>query len=547
MKIRNLALIIVLITLAACKTVKINKDGFAWKSFDSSERDQLVDLSNYASPNDRDNQNKNKIVIVCASGGGSRAAAFTTGIMLEMERISINSTDNYPESNVLNEIDYFSTVSGGGWGASSYIAYLYQKNKYSTAEYIKAIADYNKSLPSWATQTQSIESFSTFNSYEKYLANRSDFRYYKYQIPLILTFRFGAAKSDKIMTNRLNAGYLGWSYREFIESRTWPFLHPVDTTYTTADEIMLGDVFKPKGEKCYMPLLIANTTNIDNYKLVPFTPDRLNYWGVNEYTHYLTGSQLLPSPDDINQIPLASGIKASSGIPFALSSSTFRARKRDNYSQQSINYYLHLQDGGIIDQQGMHTAKSILLSSNIDKKENRIVFIIDASSTGIENKKKFKKKNASRFYNLWRVVAPFSTPDAQYALTRERVKLFEQEYNCTVVYLGTEILLDPSINYKNRIQPKSLPRRKKNVEEYFYSKYKTVKDSTTEFLNFDINERTLLYSYISQNVSTWFASNGAKFKGRLLHDDNSTAKIMFLAGRGVVQLKRSEIGILFNR
>lgn len=543
-----LFLIAVGLVLVSCKTIKPNDDNFAWKSFDNSEKDQSVDFSIYESPNNRLGQNEKKIVIVSSSGGGSRAAAFTTGILLELEKI-ILPNDSTLSSNVLHEVDYFSTTSGGGWGASSYIAYLYQKQKYSQPDYKKAISDFNKSLSEEKYEKESIEPFPTFNSYEKYLANRSDYRYFKYQIPLIFTFRFGAAKSDMIMTNRLNAGYLGWSYRDYIESKTWGILNPgVKYLKNSADEITLGDVFKSKGEKSYLPMLIANTTNIDNFKLIPFTPDRLNYWGVTEYRHYLNGFEKISTTEDLNNIPLASATKASSGIPFAMSSSTFPALKKDIYSNRNINYYLHLQDGGFVDRQGLHSTKAILLDSSNStlKKENRIVIIIDSSSSGVVNNKKFKKKNAGRFYNLKRVASPFSIPDAQYTLTRENVKLFEDEYNCTVVYLGMEVLLDKSIKSISDSRA-DMPTNKKKVEEYFYTRYPRVQKTTDEFLNFNLNERKMLFSYVSQYVPTWFTSKGSKFKGRVLTDDNSSAKILFLAGRGVVQLKRATIESIFKQ
>ena len=532
--------------LNSCKTVKVSDESYAWKSFDNSEKDQSVDLSTYSSPNDRPGQDPKKLVIVCASGGGSRAASFTTGIMLELEKIGIEQHTKIT-SNVLDEIDYFSTVSGGGWGASSYLAYLYMKDRYSTPKYQDAISRYNSSLPSKDFKRLSVEHYPTFNSYESYLANRADFRYYKGQIPLILTFWFGAAKSDMKMTNRLNAGYLGRSYRREVESSIWNHMYPGATfREDSVSSITLGDVFKKKGDPSYMPMLITNATNIDNYKLIPFTPDRLEYWGVKQYRHYMSKDfQDVNNAVDLGQIPLASGTKASSGIPFGMSCSTFPATKRDNYSNRDIDYYLHLQDGGIIDQQGMHSAKSILLQNpDIKDKKNRIVLIIDASSSGIDNKKKFKKKNAGRIYNASRVMAPFSTPDSQYPLTRERVKLFEREYNCTVIYLGTEVLIDKNSNFIPA--SKILPSKKRDVENYFYKKYSIVKNDVKGFLNSDIDERKLLYTYISQNVPTWFNSKGSKFKGKYFLDENSTAKIMFLAGRGVVQLKGDEIKSIFN-
>ncbi|MDO6680212.1 patatin-like phospholipase family protein [Shewanella sp. 4_MG-2023] len=56
-------------------------------------------------------------IIVSSSGGGARAAAFTLGVLSELQDNIVGK-----DSNLLNEVDYFSTVSGGGWGVASYLS-----------------------------------------------------------------------------------------------------------------------------------------------------------------------------------------------------------------------------------------------------------------------------------------------------------------------------------------------------------------------------------------------------------------------------------------
>jgi predicted acylesterase/phospholipase RssA len=60
-------------------------------------------------------------VMVAVSGGGARAAAFALGVLAEMETLG-SWTVAPGGGNPLNEIDYFSSVSGGGWGAAAYLA-----------------------------------------------------------------------------------------------------------------------------------------------------------------------------------------------------------------------------------------------------------------------------------------------------------------------------------------------------------------------------------------------------------------------------------------
>jgi hypothetical protein len=58
----------------------------------------------------------NTHVVVAASGGGARASAFTLGVLSELQQRKLGESSNY-----LREIDYFSSVSGGGWGVASYL------------------------------------------------------------------------------------------------------------------------------------------------------------------------------------------------------------------------------------------------------------------------------------------------------------------------------------------------------------------------------------------------------------------------------------------
>jgi len=71
-----------------------------------------VTLTGYKSVQSRDikRQNPNIALGVSIAGGGSRAQYFGTGVLLGLEEIASKET---PSSNFLQEIDYFSTVSGG--------------------------------------------------------------------------------------------------------------------------------------------------------------------------------------------------------------------------------------------------------------------------------------------------------------------------------------------------------------------------------------------------------------------------------------------------
>lgn len=87
-----------------------------------------VNLNEYKSVQDRDNriQNPNIALGVAISGGGSRAQFFSMGILLGLEEIQEDNSSR----NFLNEIDYFSTVSGGCYSAGYYLTILKNRLQY---------------------------------------------------------------------------------------------------------------------------------------------------------------------------------------------------------------------------------------------------------------------------------------------------------------------------------------------------------------------------------------------------------------------------------
>lgn len=514
--------------LTACtKYVNVNKKKYQWKSFDSSTN-QSIDLSQYKSPNLRPGQDPDKLVILCATGGGSRAASFTIGTLLELEKVlNDNSAGRDSTKNVLSEVDYFSTASGGGWGASSYIAFLYQKNKYGITK---------------------LNPFLTYNSYEKILVNAIDAAYAKYQLKYFLGGIFSKnfnSISGSVMMDRLNYGYLGQGPRTIIEDSIWKQHNNSEFDKDSVKEITLDDVFTLKNstKTPVLPMFIANATNLSNYMVVPFTPDRLHWWGVRQYM-YTTKYGPRPEPvepagilskEKLLEVSLAAGIKASSSVPGFIGSSTFESLK------DSTEYILRLEDAGITDNFGLHTVKAILKQEEkILEKQKRIVIIIDASSSGVKSASEGKKK-ISRINSVLKFAA--AAPDAQYPITRERIVALEKEYNCTVIYLGTETLLDPNLGLGGTV-PDEISVLKKTAEDSFYTTYlHTLKDP--QFYNsVSMSERALLYEYIRTYVSTWFNAKGTNAKGKYkqnISDAKGTGRIMTLAGRSVVQLKKHEI------
>lgn len=86
-----------------------------------------VDLTGYKSPQQRIGpQDANLALTIAISGGGFRASNFSAGVLAGLEQI--NPPDGR-SGNCLCQVDYFSTVSGGGFTAAAYFSSLYDYMK----------------------------------------------------------------------------------------------------------------------------------------------------------------------------------------------------------------------------------------------------------------------------------------------------------------------------------------------------------------------------------------------------------------------------------
>lgn len=79
-----------------------------------------IDLDLYGSQSLRRGQTLPDVdVMVTASGGGQRSAAFTLGVLTELQSMELPAGSG---GDWLSEVDYFTSVSGGGWAVGAYLA-----------------------------------------------------------------------------------------------------------------------------------------------------------------------------------------------------------------------------------------------------------------------------------------------------------------------------------------------------------------------------------------------------------------------------------------
>jgi hypothetical protein len=325
-------------------------------------------LDQYASVQDRPGQDKNTTVVVAISGGGFRAANLGIGALLAMEDIGLSYGDR--ESNLLKEVDYFTTVSGGGLAAGLYLQGLLSAPRGTQADF---------RLGEYLAQQRGSAMADRLPAIQKTLFWRI----------------FGYSLRPDVLAGPIDRGdYLqDWLDRTVLKRTTCP----TGTAGPGGCSWMLGDVFKRKGELPVTPYWITNATNFTNGEIFSFTPDNLRARKVKGYTH--RGHKVtLQGGEDVFNVPLALGMRTSSNFPVGLPATTLSVDDGEN---------LKLSDGGQADNLAFYSALDILYqdgrawaagqdkgtrqkrspSGNTPPKatQRRILVLIDAFNGGLGN------------------------------------------------------------------------------------------------------------------------------------------------------------------
>lgn len=291
-----------------------------------------VSLSDYKSVQERDSnfQNPNIALGIGISGGGSRAQFFSMGVLLGLEEIQETNSNR----NFLNEIDYFSTVSGGCYSAGYYLTIL--KNKL-----------YNDNC--------------TFNEF--YFSKADAYKDYVDKSASILSLLNNSRneKGDKIsMTQKLDSEVLQYD-----------IINP-ENPDKFKTQMLLSDFFVPKESKNtpYLPMMVANGTAYNNGERIPFMPHIIRGLNLNSSLAPNKASISL-NENEINDgynFPLTYAITASSAFPGVLPKVKFGVK-----NQEKI---LCIIDGGASDNMGYKTLIELLHNdAKVDDKNKKALFI----------------------------------------------------------------------------------------------------------------------------------------------------------------------------
>lgn len=345
-----------------------------------------LDLGSYASMQSRPGpQNPQTAVAAAISGGGHRAANFGVGALLELEDIRLGRS----RSNALQEIDYFSTVSGGGFAAGSYLTTLH--------DYLASSAP---SLETPSVQNFSFgEFFSGVHSSESGIMESDEF-----------CSQCTPQRMPVCVRRNLERGYRAPVLQAFLKPKVW-FTHKdrgdyleekIDSKLLGAcwrsndqeNSMVLGDVMPSKSKAPTLPFWVTNSTVYANGAIFPFSPDILARYNISGVDHRVE-TRCIGSPKgdcfaSYDKIPVSVGVKASASFPGAIPASTLESswlRPKESY--------VHLVDGGVSDNLGILTAISLLrqddgsVSQPISRK---IIFVIDAFKS---NQEPFSNKSGS--------------------------------------------------------------------------------------------------------------------------------------------------------
>jgi hypothetical protein len=306
-----------------------------------------IQLERYKSVQLRPGQDSELAVALAISGGGSRAANLGIGIMLGLEDFEGNRYRN-----LLKEVDYLSTVSGGGFAAGAYISSLFTH--------------------------QQLRRESPFSLEEHLDINVRESLAYSYTGALIRAnfnprLWFSPVDDGDGLEKAIDDQVLGYRYRKQNDS-------------LLERSILLEDCFVPAdaSQPVTLPMHITNSSTLQTMTIFPFTPCILERYKVNGYTHRLRKTE----KRNLNpyRVPLAVGIKASGSFPVLISNSTLSS----TYSSERP--YLHLIDGAMTDNIGYYSALEVLKQ---DSAKHKILLIIDADAVG--NRYTFSQKEGALF------------------------------------------------------------------------------------------------------------------------------------------------------
>lgn len=478
-----------------------------------------LSLTRYKQPHLRNGQDAKSVLGISISGGGSRAMCFGIGVLLGLENIKTE------KSNLLNEADYISTVSGGGFAAGYYLArknHFESLNPDSVGEFSfnslwNHSSDYKTLMPNVDLSTNPVKNIFIYNT----LSSKARMRHYYSEIRNNVMF---ADEVDDIRPLSLK----GVVDRKVIRKRVHQFNH---NNYL--DILELKDFYIPKSsnKELKLPILISNGTLFENnarMALVPHLFDTLNWLSLCPGTHV---DRVKPSEaGGSTNLPIYYTITASAAFPGVL------PQMRGTCPGERE---IRIIDGGVGDNFGYKSLFDVFDELGRTNKEikTKALIVIDASGIGYGS--------------------PYSTNERQTIFSIAAKQLYstlESKYPDAFIEIKSKDSLDKSFNYSHIgitsliefADPKFMPQRiisggKVSWNDLLkdFKQYLKIKDTWEIY-------RMKPESVVKVPEAIWLLYELAAHVSTRLQVSDTERAILVLAGKTCVYLKRNSLTKLLD-
>lgn len=380
-----------------------------------------VSLDGYKKPHLRRGQDSCSALGISISGGGSRAMCFGIGVLLGLEEIKAG------KSNLLNEADYFSTVSGGGFAAGYYLSrknHYASLNKDSVGEFSfnkvwYNSVDYNTLLPNVNINVSPVRNIFYHNTFRP---NKRMKDYYN-EVRNHVTLSVYESDVQPITLKKFINGIP--VDRNIIKKRVKYFNH---NSYIGV--LTLSDFYIPFNSKqeLTLPLLIANGTLFENnarMALVPNAFDSLDWVDLLPKTKLKEKNLILHSENNPNttNMPIYNVLTASAAFPGVLTQMQGYTKNGDR---------VRIIDGGVAENFGYKSIFDVFDELSLKNKEvkRKALIVIDASGIGYGS--------------------PFSANNGESVISiaaRQLYSTLESKYPDAFIEIRSRDSIDKSFNY----------------------------------------------------------------------------------------------------
>lgn len=317
---------------------------------------------------------KDVLVLLALSGGGSRAAYFSGAVMLRLQQV-------FPDVDLLQEVDAISSVSGGSLPAA-YYAISRDCAVRLQSEFPKEICSREKLSCNVERHELSLKARLNPDesaTIQKYFTNPYDRRQFQRLVAQqdVVSERCWDEPTVKdLMSRNYIARWIGnWFWPNNI-ARFWftsydrsdimaqTFADNLYDVQSTGRDLEFRDINPER------PYLILNATN-GTEKAGPADPE----FG-SEFT-FTDEDFRVKARSDINSYEIARAVMNSAAFPVVFNYMTLR-----NYNYTDEKRYLHLFDGGNADNLGLTSLKRIVLDDRNNTPSGRyrkiIVILVDS-------------------------------------------------------------------------------------------------------------------------------------------------------------------------